>query len=140
MVTDKIKSLIPRGWEVQSMLSTLPADENHQSPEQYQELVGAGKLLPCKVSRGRDDVEVGEAMRVFARAAIGSAGCSDLDVESSRLRGSRWVGVQPSGYLEVLGRWYLSDAAESMSEGRWGDAVYASEKYLGLVEPKSQAA
>lgn len=140
MVTEKLKALIPRGWEVETMLSTLPADEHHQSTEHYQELVEAGELLDCKGSRGRDDVEVGEAMRVFARAAIGSAGCSDLDVESSRLRGSRWVGVQPSGYLEVLGRWYLSDAAESMSEGRWGDAVYCSEKYMSVQHPRSQAA
>lgn len=140
MVSEKLKALIPRGWEVQNVLSTLPADEQHQSAEQYQELVQGGEVLSCKVSRGRVGVTAEEALGVFARAVLGSAGCSDLDVESARLRAGRWVGVQPSGYLEVLGRWYLSDAAESMSEGRWGDAVYASEKYLGLVEPKSQAA
>lgn len=140
MVTDKIKSLIPRGWEVQSMLSTLPADENHQSPEQYQELVGAGKLLPCKGSRGRDGVAADEAMSVFARAALGSAGCGELDVESARLRAARWIGTQPVGYGEVLSRWYLSDAADAMSAGRWGDAVYCSEKYLPVVDTKRQVA
>ncbi|SIE99581.1 hypothetical protein [Mycobacteroides abscessus] len=140
MVTDKIKSLIPRGWEVQSMLSTLPADENHQSPEQYQELVVAGKLLPCKGSRGRDGVAADEAMSVFARAALGSAGCGELDVESARLRAARWIGTQPVGYGEVLSRWYLSDAADAMSAGRWGDAVYCSEKYLPVVDTKRQVA
>ncbi|SIF22601.1 hypothetical protein [Mycobacteroides abscessus] len=140
MVTDKIKSLIPRGWEVQSMLSTLPADENHQSPEQYQELVGAGELLPCKVSRGRDGVEAGEAMSTFARAAIGSAGCSELDTESSRLKAARWVGMQPVDYLGLLGRWYLADAAASMSDGRWAEAVYSAEKYLSVVDTKRQVA
>lgn len=140
MVTEKLKALIPRGWEVQSMLSTVPSDENHQSAEQFQELVESEELLPCKVSRGREGVTADEAMGVFARAAIGSSGCGELDVESSRLRAARWIGTQPAGYGEVLGRWYLADAAESMSQGSWGDAVYASESYLGLVEPKSQVA
>ncbi|SLD05590.1 Uncharacterised protein [Mycobacteroides abscessus subsp. abscessus] len=140
MVTDKLTALIPYGWELESMLSTVPADEHHQTAEQYQELVGSGELLDCKVSRGREGVTADEALRVFARAAIGSAGCSDLDVESARLQSARWVGVQPAQYGEVLGRWYLADAAESMSMGCWGEAVYASESYLGLVEPKSQVA
>lgn len=140
IVTDKLKALLPRGWELEGLLSTLPSDESHQSAEQYRELVGAGELLSCTLSRGRDDVEPGEAMSVFARAALGSAGCSELDSESSRLRSARWVGVQPAGYLDGLSRYHLSDAADSMSQGNWGEAVYASEKYLGLVEPKSQAA
>lgn len=140
MVTDKPASLIPRGWEVQSMLSTVPSDENHQSAEQFQELVESEELLPCNVSRGRVGVTAEEALRVFARAALGSEGCSDLDAGSVRLRSARWVGTQPVGYGEVLGRWYLADAAESMSMGCWGEAVYASESYLGLVEPKSQVA
>lgn len=140
MVTDKPASLIPRGWEVQSMLSTVPSDEQHQSTEQYQELSEAGELLPCGVSRGREGVEAGEAMSVFARVAIGSGGCGELDVESARLRAARWVGVQPSGYGEVLRRWYLSDAAECMSRGAWGEAVYCSEKYMSVVDTKSQAA
>lgn len=140
MVTDKLRALIPRGWTVETVLSTVPSDENHQSTEQYGELVQGGELLPCTVSRGRGDLEADEAMAVFARVAIGSAGCSDLDTESARLRAARWVGVQPEDYISILSRWYLSDAAESMSLGRWVDAVYASEQYLGLVEPKSQVA
>ncbi|MDO3167177.1 hypothetical protein P5V90_09445 [Mycobacteroides abscessus subsp. abscessus] len=140
MVSEKLKALIPRGWEVEGLLSTLPADENSQSPKQYQELSEAGELLPCTVSRGRGDVTADEAMAVFARAALGSGGCSDLDVESVRLRSARWVGVQPSGYLEALRRWYLSDAAECMGLGAWDEAVYCSERYLGLVETKSQVA
>lgn len=140
MVTEKLAALLPRGWEVQSMLSTVPSDEQHQSTEQYQELSEAGELLPCGVSRGREGVEAGEAMSVFARVAIGSGGCGELDVESARLRGSRWVGVQSVDYLAVLTRWYLSDAAECMSLGNWGAAVYASEKYLGVSQPKSQVA
>ncbi|MBN7493070.1 hypothetical protein I3U56_21685 [Mycobacteroides abscessus subsp. abscessus] len=140
MVTEKLKALIPRGWEVEGLLSTVPADEHHQSTEHYQELVGAGELLECKVSRGREGVTAEEAMAVFARAAIGSGGCSDLDVESARLRAARWVGVQPSGYLAVLARWHLSDAAESMSRGAWGEAVYASKKYQRFVDTKYQAA
>lgn len=140
MVTDKLTALVPRGWEIEGLLSTLPSDENHQSTEQYQELSEAGELLPCKGSRGRDDVTAEEAMAVFARAALGSGGCGELDVESARLRGGRWVGVQPARYRDVLSRWHLSDAAESMSQGNWGDAVYSAEKYLGLFEPKSQAA
>ncbi|SHU30709.1 Uncharacterised protein [Mycobacteroides abscessus subsp. bolletii] len=99
----------------------------------------AGELLVCKDSRGQDDVGVDEAMRVFARAA-GSAGCGDLDTESVRLRGARWVGVQPAGYRYVLARWHLSDAAESMSQGRWADAVRASEKYMSIMDAKSKAA
>lgn len=140
MVSDKLTSLIPRGWEVQNVLSTVPADEQHQSIEQYQELVESGELLGCKVSRGRDGVEVGEAMGTFARAALGSGGCSELDTESARLQSARWVGTQPSGYLGVLRRWYLSDAADAMSRGAWGEAAYCSEKYLRLVDTKSQAA
>lgn len=140
MVIDKLKALIPRGWQVETVLSTVPADENHQSTEQYRELVESEELLPCKVSRGRVGVTAEEAMAVFARAALGSGGCGDLDSESARLRGSRWLGVQPSGYVAVLSRWYLADAAESMSEGAWGDAVYCSEKYLGLMETKRQVA
>ncbi|SLI77215.1 Uncharacterised protein [Mycobacteroides abscessus subsp. massiliense] len=141
MVSEKLMALVPCGWDVESLLSTVPSDEQHQSAEQYQELVEAGEeLLPCKVSRGRDDVTVDEAMSLFARAAIGSAGCGELDAESARLRGARWVGVQPSGYQGVLSRWYLSDAAECMSLGAWGDAVYASEKYLSITDAKSQAA
>lgn len=140
MVTEKLTALIPRGWEVANLLSTVSADESHQSVEQYGELSEAGELLPCKVSRGREGVTAEEAMAVFARAAIGSGGCSDLDTESARLRATRWVGLQPSGYGEVLSRWYLSDAAECMGLGNWSDAVYCSEKYLGLFEPKIQAA
>lgn len=140
MVSEKLKSLIPRGWEVQSMLSTVPADENSQTAEQYQELVQGGELLECKESRGHGDVEADEAMAVFARAAIGSAGCSELDTESSRLKAARWVGMQPVDYLGLLGRWYLADAADSMSEGRWGEAVYGAEKYLSVVDTKRQVA
>lgn len=140
MVSEKLKALIPYGWEVQSMLSTVPADEHHQSTEQYQALVRGGELLECKVSRGREGVEAGEAMSVFARVAIGSGGCGELDVEGARLRAARWVGVQPSGYQGLLARWYLSDAADSMSRGAWGEAVYSSEKYLGVMQPRSQAA
>lgn len=141
MVSEKLVSMLPRNWEVESMLSTVPGGEPSQSVEQFQELVHAGELLPCKVSRGRDDVGVDVALRVFARVAIGSpVGCGDLGVESARLRGARWVGVQPQGYLDVLSRWYLADAAESMSRGNWGEAVYASEKYLSIQKSRSQAA
>lgn len=140
MVTEKLRSLVPRGWTVESLLSTVPADENHQTVEQYQELIESGELLEYKVSRGRDDVTAEEAMSVFARAAIGSGGCSDLDTESSRLKAARWVGMQPVDYLGLLGRWYLADAAESMSRGNWGDAVYCSERYLSLVDTKKQVA
>lgn len=136
MVSEKLKARIPRGWEVEGLLSTVPTDEHHQSAEQYGELVGSGELLPCTVSRGRAEVTVDEAMLVFARAAIGSGGCSDLDTESSRLRGARWIGTQPAGYGEVLSRWYLSDAADAMSLGAWGEAVWASEKYLSIRQPK----
>ncbi|MBN7524324.1 hypothetical protein I3U46_08395 [Mycobacteroides abscessus subsp. massiliense] len=140
MVTDKLTALLPRGWEVETLLSTVPTDENHQTVEQYQSLVGAGELLECTASRGRGDVTAEVAMSMFAHASLGSAGCGELDVESARLRAGRWVGVQPSGYGEVLSRWYLADAAESMSLGAWGEAVYCSERYLGLVDTKSQAA
>lgn len=140
MVTDKLAALIPRGWEIEAVLSTVPSDENHQTAEQFEELVAAGELLECKVTRGRDDVEIDEALSIFACAAIGSAGCSDLEVESARIRAARWVGVRPVGYIDVLSRWYLADAAESMSLGNWADAVYSSEKYLGTRNTRSQAA
>ncbi|WP_237140271.1 hypothetical protein [Mycobacteroides abscessus] len=140
MVTDKLASLIPRGWEVERLLSTVPADEQHQTAEQYQELVTGEELLPRTVSRGRDDVTAEVAMSVFARAALGSGGCSDLDAESARLRSARWVGTQPAQYGEVLSRWHLADAAESMSAGRWGEAVYCSEKCLELGNTKKQVA
>lgn len=141
MVTDKLTATIPRTWEVEGLLSTVPGGEASQSTEQFQLLVESGELLACKVSRGRDDVGVDVALRVFARVAIGSpVGCGDLGVESARLRGARWVGVQPQGYLDVLSRWYLADAAESMSRGNWGEAVYASEKYLSIQKSRSQAA
>lgn len=140
MVSEKLTSLIPRNWEIEQVLSTVPGEENRQSTEQYQELVEAGELLNCSVSRGRDDVTDDEALSLFARAAIGSAGCGELDAESARLRAARWVGVQPAGYHDVLSRWYLADAAESMSAGRWGEAVWASEKYMSVSQSRSQAA
>ncbi|SLF01748.1 hypothetical protein [Mycobacteroides abscessus] len=140
MVSGKLRALVPRGWEVENMLSTVPSDEHHQSAEQYQELSEAGELLPCKGSRGSADVTDDEALRVFARAAIGSAGCGELDVESARLRAGRWVGVQPADYLGLLGRWCLADAADAMSAGNWGDAVYSAERYLSVVDTRSQAA
>lgn len=140
MVTDKIKSLTPRGWGVEAVLSTVPADEQHQSAEQYRELVEAEELLPCAVSRGRVGVTAEVAMSVFAHAALGSGGCGELGVESARLKAARWIGIQPVGYGEALGRWYLADAAESMSAGRWGEAGYCSEKCLELGNTKKQAA
>ncbi|MBL3752692.1 hypothetical protein [Mycobacteroides abscessus] len=140
MVTDKLAALIPREWTVESLLSTVSGGEGSQSIEQYQELVDAGELLPCKVSRGRDDVTDDEALSTFARAAIGSAGCGEVEAEGGRLRGARWVGTQPQGYLDVLSRYYLSDAAEQMSLGRWGEAVWASEKYMSIALSKTQAA
>lgn len=140
MVTDKLRALIPRGWEVEAMLSTVPGGEASQSIEQFQSLVEAGELLGCKLSRGRDDVGADEALSAFARAAIGSGGVGELDAEAARIRASRWVGVQPQGYLDSLARFYLSDAAESMSQGSWGEAVYSSEKYMSVNHARSQAA
>ncbi|WP_457125835.1 hypothetical protein [Mycobacteroides abscessus] len=140
MVSEKLAALIPRGWTVEFLLSTAPGGEDSQTSEQYQELVGAGELLKCSVSRGRSDVTDDEALSMFARAAIGSGGCGELDAESARIRAARWVGVQPAGYLDVLSRWYLADAAESMSLGRWGEAVWASEKYLSVQQSEEQAA
>lgn len=140
MVAEKLTFLIPRGWEIEALLSTVPGAEQHQTAEQYQLLVDAGELLARTGSRGREGVEMGEALGVFARVAIGSTGCSDLDTESARIRAARWVGTQPVGYGEVLSRWYLSDAAESMSAGRWGEAVYASEKYMSVNQLRSKVA
>lgn len=140
MVSEKFVSMIPRGWEVEAMLSTVSGEESSQTAEQFQELVEGDELLSCKVSRGQEGVSDDEAMSMFARVAIGSAGCSELDVESSRLRAARWVGVQSAGYLDGLSRYYLADAAESMSQGAWGEAVYASEKYLSVTDTKQQVA
>lgn len=140
MVTDKLRSLIPREWAIEHMLSTVPTDEQFQSAEQFQELVTTGERLECSVSRGNGHVTVDDAMSVFARAAIRSRGCGDLDSESARLQAARWIGVQPAGYLDVLSRWYLADAAESMGLGRWGDAVYSAEKYMSVQQSKAQAA
>ncbi|SKH28933.1 Uncharacterised protein [Mycobacteroides abscessus subsp. massiliense] len=140
MVTEKLTSLIPDGWTVEGILSTVPGDEHHQSAEQFQELVEAGELLDCKVTRGRVDVTDDEALGVFARAAIGSRGCGELDVESARLQAARWVGVQPAGYPETLSRYHLADAAEQMSHGRWDEAVYAAEKYMSIENSEKQAA
>lgn len=140
MVTDKLTSLIPRGWEVEGVLSSVSGEEGSQSTEQYQALVSAGELLDCKVSRGREGVTDDEALSTFARASIGSTGVGELDVESARIRASRWVGTQPRGYLDTLARYYLSDAAESMSRGNWGEAVYSSEKYLSVQQSEKQAA
>ncbi|WP_235659782.1 hypothetical protein [Mycobacteroides abscessus] len=140
MVSEKLRSLLPRGWEIEGLLSTVPGEEASQSSEEYQQLVDAEELLAGRHSRGRDDVGVDEALSVFARAAIGSGGCGELDVESARIRASRWIGVQPAGYLDGLARFYLSDAAEAMSLGRWGEAVYSSEKYINVNQARSQAA
>ncbi|WP_235660167.1 hypothetical protein [Mycobacteroides abscessus] len=140
MVTDKLTSLIPRGWEVEGVLSSVSGEEGSQSTEQYQALVSAGELLDCKVSRGREGVTDDEALSTFARASIGSTGVGELDVESARIRASRWVGTQPRGYLDTLARYYLSDAAESMSRGNWGEAVYASEKYMSIRSTEKQVA
>lgn len=140
MVSEKLTALIPRGWEVESLLSTVPGGEDSQSSEQFQELVEGGELLNCSVSRARDDVDVDEAMSTFARVALGSGGCGELDTESARLRSARWVGLQPVGYLDVLSRWYLSDAAESMSRGNWGEAVWASERYMSIRDTEKQVA
>ncbi|WP_234798013.1 hypothetical protein [Mycobacteroides chelonae] len=140
MVTEKLKALIPREWTVEQVLSTVSGGENSQSTEQCQALVEAGELLDCKRSRGQSDVTDDEALSMFARAAIGSAGCGEVEAEGGRLRGARWVGTQPQGYLDVLSRYYLSDAAEQMSLGRWGEAVWASEKYMSIRNTRSQAA
>ncbi|WP_372430161.1 hypothetical protein ACDI85_08140 [Mycobacteroides abscessus] len=140
MVTDKLRSLLPRGWTIEGLLSTVPGEEASQSAEQFQQLVESGELLVGKVSRSRDDVGADEALRVFARAAIDSAGCSELDVESARIRAARWIGTQPTGYLDVLSRYHLADAAESMSQGSWGEAVYSSEKYLSIRSTEKQVA
>lgn len=140
MVTEKLVAMIPREWTVEGVLSTVSGGEGSQSAEQFQQLVEAGELLPCTVSRGRNDVEVDEALSVFVRAALGSGGCGELDAESVRLRGARWVGVQPQGYLDSLARWYLSDAAEAMSLGRWGEAVYSAEKYMSVRYTERQVA
>ncbi|WP_078321238.1 hypothetical protein [Mycobacteroides chelonae] len=140
MVTEKLTILIPREWTVESLLSTVPGAGHHQSAEQYQALVEAGELLDCKVTRGRVDVTDDEALGVFARAAIGSRGCGELDVESARLQAARWVGVQPAGYPETLSRYHLADAAEQMSHGRWDEAVYAAEKYMSIENSEKQAA
>lgn len=140
MVTEKLVAMIPRGWTIEQVLGTVSGGEDSQTAEQYQELVEAGELLECSVSRNRDDVGADEALRVFARVAVGSAGCGELDAEGARIRAARWVGVQPQGYLDVLSRWYLADAAESMSAGRWGEAVWACEKYVSLRESKAQVA
>ncbi|MBE5506455.1 hypothetical protein E3G54_003773 [Mycobacteroides abscessus] len=140
MVTEKLTALIPRTWEVEAVLSTVPAEESSQSVEQFQELVESGELLECKVSRGRDDVGADEALSLFARAAIGSGGVGELDAEAARIRAARWIGVQPAGYLGTLSRWYLSDAAEAMSRGNWSDAVYSSEKYMNVNQARIQAA
>lgn len=140
MVTDKLKALIPREWTVEGLLSTVSGGESSQSVEQYQLLVDAGELLECSVSRGRDDVGVDEALSTFARAALGSGGCGELDVESARLGAARWVGTQPAGYLDALRRWYLADAADAMSRGAWSDAAYSSEKYLSVQQSEKQVA
>ncbi|WP_237082903.1 hypothetical protein [Mycobacteroides abscessus] len=140
MVTEKLVSMIPRGWTVEFLLSTVSGGEDSQTAEQFQQLVESGELLVCKDSHGRDDVEVDEALSMFARAAIVSAGCGDLDVESARIRAARWIGTQPADYLEVLARWYLSDAAEAMSRGSWGEAVLACERYMSIQKSRSQAA
>ncbi|SHU64875.1 Uncharacterised protein [Mycobacteroides abscessus subsp. abscessus] len=140
MVTEKLTALIPRTWEIEQVLSTVSGGEGGQSAEEFQSLVEAGELLECKVSRGRADVTDDEALRVFARAALGSGGCGELEVESARLRAARWVGVQPVGYRDVLARWYLSDAAESMSRGNWGEAVHSAGKYMSLNQSRSHAA
>ncbi|WP_254383528.1 hypothetical protein [Mycobacteroides chelonae] len=140
MVTEKLTALIPRNWTVEAVLSTVPGGENSQSTEHYQALVEAGELLTGRHSRGRDDVTDDEALRVFARAALGSGGCGELDVEAARIRAARWVGIQPSGYLDVLSRWYLSDAAEAMSRGSWGEAMWACERYMSIQKSRSQAA
>ncbi|CPR84177.1 Uncharacterised protein [Mycobacteroides abscessus subsp. abscessus] len=140
MVTDKLRSLLPRNWEVESLLSTVSGGGNSQSAEEFQALVESGELLDCTGVRGRDDVTDDEALRVFARAALGSGGCGELDADSARIRAARWVGVQPSGYLGTLTRWYLSDAAEAMSLGRWGEAVWASERYMSIRDTEKQVA
>ncbi|SKG11076.1 Uncharacterised protein [Mycobacteroides abscessus subsp. massiliense] len=140
MVSDKLISLVPRGWDVARILSTALADENSQTAEQFAELVAGGELLECTGSRGRSDVTAEVAMSAFARAALGSQGCGYLDTESARIKAARWVGTQPADYLDMLARWYLSDASEAMSQGNWADAVYASEKYVSIMQPKYQAA
>lgn len=138
MVTEKLLALVPRGWDIECLLSTVPGEADNQSTEQFQALIESEELLPCTVSRGDSTVTADGALRVFARAAIGSGGCGELDVESARLRGARWIGVQPAGYRDVLARYHLADAAEAMSAGRWGEAAYASEKHLSIRQMKSK--
>lgn len=142
MVADKLTALIPRGWTVEHLLTSVPGGESSQSVEQFQELLKAGELLSCTVSRGRDEVTEVEAMQAYALAVLGqkAPGISDLGTDSAQLKAARWVGTQPTGYLDVLVRWYLSDATEVMSCGLWSDAVYAIEKFVAVRESKSQAA
>lgn len=139
MVSGKLRDLTPSGWKVEAVLTTVPGDDG-QTAEQYQELEESGETLPCTVSRGDSAVTAEEAMSVFARAALGSQGCGDLGTESARIKAARWVGTQPADYLDALARWHLAEASDAMSLGHWADAVYASEKYVQLTRPKTQAA
>lgn len=133
MVREKLSALVPRGWDIECLLST--AD---QTADQFHELADAGELLPCTVSRGPDHANQKDALAAFALAVLGSPH-RIVDAEA-KLKSARWVGVQPSDYLDVLASYHLADAADSLSEGRWADAVYAGEKYVSLTQSKSQAA
>lgn len=132
-VTEKLSALVPRGWDIECLLST--AD---QTADQFHELADAGELLPCTVSRGPDHANQKDALAAFALAVLGSPH-RIVDAET-KLKSARWVGVQPSDYLDLLASYHLADAADSLSEGRWADAVYAGEKYVSLTQSKSQAA
>lgn len=133
MVREKLSALVPREWDIECLLST--AD---QTADQFHELADAGELLPCTVSRGPDHANQKDALAAFARAVLGSS--HRIDDAAARLQAARWVGVEPSDYLDLLASYHLADAADSLSEGRWADAVYAGEKYVSLTQSKSQAA
>lgn len=142
MVTDKLTSLIPQDWTLEALLSTVPGDEHGQPIEQYQALVDAEELLPCTVVRGEDGVPEEQALQVFAKATLGqkTPGVSDLNADSAQLKAARWVGTQPTGYLDVLSRWHLSDASAALGSGRWGDVLYAIEKFQSIRDTKRQVA
>ena len=142
MVQDKLAAAIPSGWTVEHLLSSVPGDEHGQSIEQYQALVEAEELLPCTVVRGEDGAPEEQAFQVFAKATLGqnTPGISDLNADSAQLKAARWVGTQPTGYLDVLSRWHLSDAAGAMGRGLWGEAMYAIEKFESIWDTKKQAA
>ncbi|MBE5454146.1 hypothetical protein E3G52_001019 [Mycobacteroides abscessus] len=131
-------SLLPEDWEVEHVVSTVSGDTGQpvtvQSQDEHQAVVEAGEALHASRSRGDDTLTEDDVMPDFAMAVLSARSRTiDFDDDGSALRAARWVGVQPSGYTDILADWLLADAIASFTASRGGEAAYSLRQRAELA-------